>query len=690
MFETPYRGTVRLTEEAGMGMRRTVGLGMMVLALVAASAVHAASDEFGYRSIASTQPGGPVVDTFHGINGTGTHLSFVSALDLVTPNADDGAATNLSLAALNGGAGFPYYGRFRTAAHMTTNGFLGFELSVNLGSLANQCPLSEFIAPNDGIAVLWDDLVLANPPDDTRGGYVQSFASCPYAQGGTGACVVFEWYRVRRFAGPGTEAFTLQAVLYESGNVLLIYRDDNPGHGSSSTTGLDGPIGTLGITHACNTADSIPNDSAVLFIAPKDSRVGVGEVEPNDDQPSATALPAGSCGAGAVPSPDAIDVWRISGTSPNDRLWAMVDAPMLSDPALAATVGAGESVIGSDDQSGPEGDPVIAGVPLALGGDVFLRVTPSLMGGSVAPYSLMAYVAQPGDIGPEVEPNDNVLEARPITAPVMAGDLSPSELDHYSIDAVAGDVLAVMVDADPDDDGENTRLDIVILGPDLLSSIGGSDFSTDRAAVSAGRAVVAQSGKQVIRVRRTSSQKDSSYQMAVLRNCAPACADADADGACDALDNCAGVANDQADGDGDGVGDACDGCAADAAKTAAGTCGCGIADADANANGVVDCLANAELRTRLDGLRTAVAALTKTRKKKPNPTADAVRARLDDVVAYLRSGPAGLVLLSGDPNGMADQLSTVVGKALKGAAKFGKKKKKATAAVQAALDAVAP
>lgn len=671
-----------------MAMWLRLALGLVLLAAPARAFV---ADEYGYRGIASTDPDGPVVGAFTSIAGTGTRVTFFQAPEFTIANSDDGTAVDLPLTALNGGAGFPFYGTYRAVAHMTTNGFLAFTRGATVGSLSNQCPLPGVNEPSDGIAVLWDDLTIANPPDATRGGYVQSFGTCPFAQGGAGACVVFEWYRIRHFSSPPEQAFTLQAVLYDDGDILLLFHDDNPEQGSASTTGLDGPGGFLGLTQACNTAASIATNFAVLFTAPADGRFGVLEVEPNDDQATASSFVADRCAVGLLPSPDAADLWRVTGGNVGDRVYAYADAngnAIDANPALALVIGAGETVIASDDDSGPAQSPVVAGVPLPIAGDAFVRIAPSLPGSSVGLYQLLTYIARPGDVASEIEPNDNILDARPLIAPVIEGNLEEGEIDHVAIDAVVGDVLTVLVDSDPDEDDENTRLDVSILGPDL-GGVGYSDNATNRPAVAAGRGVVTMSGTQIVRLRRNASQGDSSYRMVVFRNCAVACADADADGACDAQDNCAGGANDQADGDGDGLGDACDGCPSDAAKTAAGLCGCGIADTDANGNGVVDCQANGELRARLEGLRAAVDALTKTKKKKPNPTADAVRARLDDVVAYLRSAPAGLTLASGDPNGMADELSVVVGKALKGA-KFGKKKKKAAASVQAAYDAVGP
>ncbi len=66
--------------------------------------------------------------------------------------------------------------------------------------------------------------------------------------------------------------------------------------------------------------------------------------------------------------------------------------------------------------------------------------------------------------------------------------------------------------------------------------------------------------------------------------------DADRDGVGDGIDNAPQDANpDQEDLDVDGIGDVIDECPDDPAKTAPGDCGCGVADEDANGNGVSDC-----------------------------------------------------------------------------------------------------
>ncbi len=64
-----------------------------------------------------------------------------------------------------------------------------------------------------------------------------------------------------------------------------------------------------------------------------------------------------------------------------------------------------------------------------------------------------------------------------------------------------------------------------------------------------------------------------------------------------------------ADSDKDGTFDIRDGCDFDPKKTAPGVCGCGKADADSNANGVIDCLANAELKAEFAVILARIRAL---------------------------------------------------------------------------------
>ncbi len=87
-----------------------------------------------------------------------------------------------------------------------------------------------------------------------------------------------------------------------------------------------------------------------------------------------------------------------------------------------------------------------------------------------------------------------------------------------------------------------------------------------------------------------SNNADQVFTITVFNCDDPATSDPDGDDVCSSVDNCPSDFNPhQEDADGDGYGDACDVCAQDAGKSAAGVCGCGVPDVDANADNSADC-----------------------------------------------------------------------------------------------------
>lgn len=247
--------------------------------------VTAGPSTFGYISTDSNEVGGPAAldpatNPFVDISLTGTRVTFFDADALPgqqNANADDGVALNISLADLNGGLGFPFFGTPRTSVNMSTNGFLHFDLNGTSDSLSNNCPIQNATEPNNIIAAYWDDLVLRNPPSTLAGGFFQVFSPCPYSDGGTGDCVVFQWDNCDHFGG-GIDSFDFQAVLYDSGNILTLYPEGagatptnppfNPEHGSGSTTGVESGDASDSLSHVCDTNNSIPANFAVLITYP--------------------------------------------------------------------------------------------------------------------------------------------------------------------------------------------------------------------------------------------------------------------------------------------------------------------------------------------------------------------------------------------------------------------------------------
>jgi predicted outer membrane repeat protein len=104
------------------------------------------------------------------------------------------------------------------------------------------------------------------------------------------------------------------------------------------------------------------------------------------------------------------------------------------------------------------------------------------------------------------------------------------------------------------------------------------------------------------------------------------------------------------DGNGDGA-PACDvgayefvdDCLGDPAKVTPGICGCGVPDVDANSNGAIDCLLNAELKARIGSGRAMVGALTGKRDASQKALKLQIKAYADEVVAYVNQWNTALV-----------------------------------------------
>jgi len=658
-------------------------LALVVGALRPSLAGAAGPDAFGYRSLHSGEVAGPPFLPFVDISITGTQVTFVDADDVASLNADDGVALDLPLVALNGGRGFPFYGTFLPSVAMSTNGFLDFQPSLASDIQTNQCPLPDATIPNTLIAALWDDLVLTNPPDASRGGFQQAFSACPYPQGGDGSCVIFEWHRADHLTG-SVDAFSFQAVLYDNGNVLVSFAAGNLEEGIGSTTGIEGR-GILGVTDACDQAGTVPPESSVLFLAPPFAAATVSEVEPNDAAATASALPTGRCGAGGIASAGDADLWAVppAGT----RLYGHVDtrfAAPSTTSSLAVLAAGGTSVLATGS--------AIAGLVVPEAG-VLLRVTEVGDNAALAPYELTALVASAEDRRAESETNDTPGTANPVEAAVMSGTVVGADADvfAFAVERVS-DAITVLADVDPDRDGGLANVAIEVIGPDGTTLLAASDPLDSGQTVAVGRLIAAAPGTYFVRVTQAPGAVDADYDIAVLVNCASACGDGDGDGHCNVTDNCRATANDQVDVDADGVGDACDACAADAGKSAPGLCGCGVVDGDANGNGVVDCRVNDELRERLGRLRIAVEALRRQRgKRRDDPAAIAAHQLLAEVRDFLATNGSTVTLIGGaDLASLTEALATRVGRATKTRKpRFGSRRRTALAAIDALRDAVA-
>lgn len=89
-----------------------------------------------------------------------------------------------------------------------------------------------------------------------------------------------------------------------------------------------------------------------------------------------------------------------------------------------------------------------------------------------------------------------------------------------------------------------------------------------------------------------------------------------------------------------------DECPADPAKRLVGVCGCGVPDVDANTNGAVDCLVNAELKARITTSRTVLASLTGEKTDAQTAAKADLTALADGLLAYCTTNAATIVTTS--------------------------------------------
>lgn len=207
-------------------------------------------DGFGYTFADQDEPG--VTYSFVDISGTGTPVGL---------NGTDDAGSAVSL-----GAPFTFYGAAVGTLYVSSNGFLS-DTGTDIDVVLNDCPLPGVTA-GSRILALHDDLGFFEAGAGDV--YYQYFAVSPVAGHDPGAIVqpasVFLWNNVHHYGD--TTLFDFEVVLFHTtGEIFVQIAPGNPEHGAGSTTGIQSGAGLYGLTYACNTVSSVPDGTAVSFIA---------------------------------------------------------------------------------------------------------------------------------------------------------------------------------------------------------------------------------------------------------------------------------------------------------------------------------------------------------------------------------------------------------------------------------------
>ena len=213
-------------------------------------------DAFGYTFADENEP--DCAFQFVDISSTGTFIF----------EGDDAASGPVSL-----GGPINIYGEVFTELNMATNGYITTDPTDTGTDLSNDCPLPSPLSTGGGARLypLHDDLDLE--PGIGRG-LVQYFPECPRPSSTCGLedCTIFYYDNVSHFPGGILVAtWDMEVILYhQSNDIVYQIGPGNPEQGAGSTTGIQNfPPPTTGLTYACNTAGSVPDNTAVCIFHPE-------------------------------------------------------------------------------------------------------------------------------------------------------------------------------------------------------------------------------------------------------------------------------------------------------------------------------------------------------------------------------------------------------------------------------------
>lgn len=188
-------------------------------------------DLFGYHWIDSDQPGGPLFQWID-IREIGT------AIPIRDLDQNSGP--------LPIGFEFPFYGRSFTTFNVCTHGWISF---TNPGVQFFNRPLPDPVAPENLLAVFWDDLNFAQ----TEHAYFYS----------DGERLIVQFDRVLRRVAGGP--YTFEAIIDRSGAIVFQYLEMGPPL-NTATIGIQDSDGTDGLTVVWNNA-YVKDRHAVRFMA---------------------------------------------------------------------------------------------------------------------------------------------------------------------------------------------------------------------------------------------------------------------------------------------------------------------------------------------------------------------------------------------------------------------------------------
>jgi hypothetical protein len=208
------------------------------------------------------------------------------------------------------------------------------------------------------------------------------------------------------------------------------------------------------------------------------------ETEPNDTPATANPYVFGVEGT-ITPGTD-LDYYSLGVTVPGQRVFALVDGSAANGSDFDMRVTTTTDTLEYDDDNAffPFGNlaPAIAGTPV-VGTNTYLQVL-SFGAALRQPYRLYAVVEPPiAAAVPETEPNDTTAQANTSPLGYFSGTIPVStDVDTYSFNASAGDIIFASYDADPTRDATTVDGTLTLLDSlgNTLITVNDAEFTSDQ------------------------------------------------------------------------------------------------------------------------------------------------------------------------------------------------------------------
>jgi uncharacterized repeat protein (TIGR01451 family) len=277
------------------------------------------------------------------------------------------------------------------------------------------------------------------------------------------------------------------------------------------------------------TCDESGCDEPVLA-SPQMAQAVFSETEPNQTPAEFDAFGCGDVATGAINPVGDRDVWSMTGNA-GEFIFAVADAAEATpsdDTFLTVLANDTITVITSNDNSGYGNASAVAGITVPLSGRVYFAVDESGANSTISRYELHAAIIPSTNFANEVEPNANYTQSTNISAAYMKGSMPAGDVfDFFKFPANSGDRIVVIMDDDPDKNGNRFDSNLRLLAPDGVSALADGDNNSAAQANATTPITAATTGTYYVRISDGGAGgTDKAYRLVVLVNGRPIAGDA--------------------------------------------------------------------------------------------------------------------------------------------------------------------